>query len=513
MITKGVTLGKGVCVAAGAVVGKSFPVGSVICGVPAKLIRKIDLGYSRCTKETELMMAIPIGYEYILRKIYPLYRKMIGRDGQSLFQERRRTQYLSQTEIEAIQLSKLKTVLTNARDHVPYYREEFERIGFLPEDLNSLQDFGAVDFFIDKGIVRDNVDAFLADNRKAGDLNWHRTGGSTGTPLNFPTDKLTDAASASAIMKALDWSGIELGAKHAMFWGSPSFISRKKTDILKRWGNVARNRLMNRLFFLNYDIGEHNVEKIHFKLERFQPEYIRGMPTSLAVFAKLAKKKGLKLDKGRPKFVHSACEQLFDWQKEIIEEVFGAPVLNTYGLSEVGDIAYAAPCGNLHIMDDDVLVELFPYFGGEQEIVTTQLNNMGSPLIRYRTGDIATDIMPCACDLNSKTIQGLKGRAHDFILSPSGNFLHGQFLTHIIVFEPGIRKYQVVQNARDRIEIKLVVDEGYESACQKRIRTAIQSYMGKDVTIDFLIVDDIPLTVAGKYRWIVSHVGQMDDHI
>lgn len=452
-------------------------------------------------------------YEYVFRKLYPLYRKLIGRDGQSVFIQRRQTQFLAVSDIESIQLTKLKAVLVNARDHVPYYREEFERIGFIPEDLPSLGEFRNVDFFIDKGIVRDNVDAFLADNRRANDLNWHRTGGSTGTPLNFPTDKLTDAASASAIMKALDWWGVELGARHAMFWGSPTFITRKKTDKVKQWINRVRNRLMNRLFFLNYDIGEHNVTKIYKRLEEFKPEYIRGMPTSLAVFAKLAKKKGLKLDKGRPKFIHSACEQLFDWQKAVIEEVFSAPVVNTYGLSEVGDIAYEAPCGNLHIMDEDVLVELFDYIGGEKEIVATQLNNMGSPLIRYRTGDIASAILPCTCELNSKTLQGLKGRAHDFIVSPSGRFLHGQFLTHIIVYEPGIRKYQAVQKSRNSLHIKLAVDQGYESDCQSRIRSAIKAYMGEEVTVEFSLVDDIPLTAAGKYRWIVSELGSMDDHI
>lgn len=458
------------------------------------------------------MVRLP-SYDHVFRKLYPLYRKMIGRDGQAVFLERRATQYMSESEIETIQLKKLKTVLVNARDHVPYYREEFSRIGFIPEDINSLAAFHNINFFIDKGIVRDNIDAFIADNCKRSDLNWHRTGGSTGTPLNFPTDKATDAASASAIIKALDWSGIELGARHAMFWGSPTFISRKKTDIIKQWGNIIRNRLMNRLLVLNYDISEYNVAKIHNQLERFQPEYIRGMPTSLAIFAKLAKKQGLKLDKGRPRFIHSACEQLFDWQQEVIEEIFGAPVLNTYGLSEVGDIAYEAPCGNLHLMDEDVLVELFPHASSEQEIVTTQLNNMASPLIRYRTGDIARDIKPCTCNLNSKIIQSLKGRAHDFILSPSGKFLHGQFLTHIIVYEPGIRKYQVIQSKRDQLEIKLVIDEGYESTCQQRIQSAIQSYMGEEVTVVFIIVNDIPLTTAGKHRWIVSDLGSLEDHI
>ncbi|ARR54153.1 hypothetical protein HY78_12255 [Rhizorhabdus wittichii DC-6] len=164
-------------------------------------------------------------------------------------------------------------------------------------------------------------------------------------------------------------------------------------------------------------------------------------------------------------------------------------------------------------MDEDVLVELFPYIGDEQELVTTQLNNMASPLIRYRTGDIAAEIVSCSCQFNSRTIQGLKGRAHDFVVSPSGKFLHGQFLTHIIVYEPGIQKYQVIQKQPDLLEIRLVAGEGYEDDCQRRIFSAIQSYMGKEVNVELSLVEDIPLTPAGKHRWIVSELGALDQYI
>ncbi|WP_341018674.1 hypothetical protein [Brevundimonas diminuta] len=42
VIIKGVTLGRGVCVTAGAALGKSFPDGGLIGGVPANLIRQDD---------------------------------------------------------------------------------------------------------------------------------------------------------------------------------------------------------------------------------------------------------------------------------------------------------------------------------------------------------------------------------------------------------------------------------------------------------------------------------------
>lgn len=46
-------------------------------------------------------------------------------------------------------------------------------------------------------------------------------------------------------------------------------------------------------------------------------------------------------------------------------------MLNTYGLSEFGDIAFEAPCGNLHIFSEVVFAELQCFGPSLNELIVT----------------------------------------------------------------------------------------------------------------------------------------------
>lgn len=451
-------------------------------------------------------MNIP-GYTTLFKNIlYPIYNSLIGRPVYSTARERIASQHLSREQLQEIQFRKLKAVLINAQENVPFYREKFAALKFDARLLNSMKEFDKLDFYVSKADVKSYPRAFISELADEKKLTWHRTGGSTGEPLHFPTDPATNSASASAIVRALSWWNIDLGERHAMFWGSPQFIIRKPSDHLKRIANIVRNKFMNRLFISNYNLNDDNIKKYKTQLESFEPSYVRGMPSSLYVFAKSILKQSGPLQAKSLKVVHSACEQLFDWQKKTIEEGFGVPLLNTYGLSEVADIAYEAPCGNLHIMDEDVLVELKLFSMGQPEIVTTQLNSTMAPLIRYRTSDLAESVHQCSkCDMGLQVLSGLKGRAHDFIVAPDGRFLHGQLFTHLMVFEEGIDNYQLLQKSKDKLQISLVVNDTYDASAETRLTSAIKSYMG-DVDVVFAYVTAIPLTISGKHRWIISEL-------
>ena len=443
--------------------------------------------------------------------LYPLYNRAIARDLFNVLADREKSQWLAPEEIRDLQFRKLKQVLVSAGRKVPFYRRRFRKMGFNPERLQSLEEFSSLGLFVTKQDLQGDTEAFLAEGCNRKDLSWHRTGGSTGEPLVFPTDPVTEAASAAAFVRSLHWWNLEVGVRHAMFWGSPRFIIRTKADRLRKYTLGVRNRLMNRRFFSNYDLNATNMRRYRRTLERYQPEYVRGMASSLFIFARYLVEEGIQLERGRPVMVHSACEHLYDWEREMIEAGFRAPVANTYGLSEFAEIAFEAPCRSFHLMDEDVLTELVSTHRGEKEIVVTQLNNTMSPLVRYRTGDIAERVTRgCVCGRGLSVLEGIKGRAHDFIVAPDGQFVHGQVFTHLLVFETGIRKYQVVQEQLDLFRILLVIDKNYSRETEQRVIEGARGYLGDQARFEFEYVDSIPMTSVGKHLWIISKVARRE---
>ncbi len=83
--------------------------------------------------------------------------------------------------------------------------------------------------------------------------------------------------------------------------------------------------------------------------------------------------------------------------KKRIENAWGAKVFDHYGLSEVGPIGIECQdsIGTMVILESEMIIEiidpttLLPAVPGEiGELVVTNLGRVGSPLIRYRTGDL-----------------------------------------------------------------------------------------------------------------------------
>jgi len=86
--------------------------------------------------------------------------------------------------IEALRREKLRELLRYCYDRIPYYREQFRRIGAEPEDFRSPEDL--VKFpILDKETLRDHAEELLDPNADRSGWIKYRSSGSTGIPLEL----------------------------------------------------------------------------------------------------------------------------------------------------------------------------------------------------------------------------------------------------------------------------------------------------------------------------------------
>ena len=114
--------------------------------------------------------------------IFPIHERLKGHSTVAVLREMEQTQWLSRDRISALQVNRLREFLLEVQKHVPYYRDLFDRINFLPEEITSLADLQRLPL-TDKAVIRANTDRLKADNSK--DLARFNTGGSSGEPLKY----------------------------------------------------------------------------------------------------------------------------------------------------------------------------------------------------------------------------------------------------------------------------------------------------------------------------------------
>jgi phenylacetate-CoA ligase len=247
-------------------------------------------------------------------------------------------------------------------------------------------------------------------------------------------------------------------------------------------------------------------------IRNYKPKQLFGYTSSIYLFAQFLKKNKIDMSKIGIKAVFVTAEVLHNFQRQVIQEVFGCPVANGYGGRDSGFIAHECPEGSMHITED-IYVEFIkedgqPAKSGEQgEIVITHLESFGMPFIRYRTGDMGVPSEKvCSCGRGLPIIEKIEGRTTDFVVTPDGRMMHALGLIYILRDIEGIEKFKIIQKSADYLQIKITRNGKYLQAYEETIRDKIQKVMGGRVNIDFDYVDNIETEKSGKYKYVVSEV-------
>jgi len=247
-------------------------------------------------------------------------------------------------------------------------------------------------------------------------------------------------------------------------------------------------------------------------LTAWKPHFLIGRVTTLVLLAEAARASGHPLRGLRSVF--ASAEVLDDASRSLLKSEFGCPVLDFYLSFEGGCLAWECPaCSGYHISADMVIMEVLrgdgtPAAAGEEgEVVITNLHSTAMPLIRYRQGDtVVLSTKQPRCGRRLPLLDRIYGRKEDMLTLPSGRRIAPQAVPHVFIPVPGIKRWQVVQTALDRLEISIEPREGFDDSARRLLREEMMKLLREDVRIDIIEVPEISRDPSAKSRPIISLV-------
>jgi phenylacetate-CoA ligase len=418
-----------------------------------------------------------------------------------------RSQWWSQKDLETYQMRQLRLLLDHAYENVPYYRRVFDERALQPEDIQNLSDLRLLPF-LTKEILQKNLSELKARNYSENAFEYVTTGGSTGIPVGFYYEKGVSRAIEWAFMKTQwDRVGYRFGDKCVILRGL--IVNSGVDGVFWEKGFFGRWLIMSSQHMTDETMGAY-VEKIR----DFRPRFIQAYPSSAVILARYMAEHDLPPFSSL-KAVLCGSENLYPWQRNLLESVFGCRIYSWYGNSEQTVLAGECEVNtHYHIFPEYGIVELIgkddqpvTREGELGEVVATGLNNSICPLIRYRTMDVAMAMnTPCACGRRYPLLDKVEGRLQEFIVTRNGRLISMTAINmHSDVFD-NVIQFQFFQERVGEVTLNIVRKPEYTPKDTISIHEELQKKLGDDVQVSVRFVDHIPRTERGKYRFLIQRL-------
>jgi phenylacetate-CoA ligase len=142
-------------------------------------------------------------------------------------------------------------------------------------------------------------------------------------------------------------------------------------------------------------------------MKKLQVTVLASLPLVAVMLAEIAEMKGLDPRRDFPHLRALCCagEPLTPARRQLLEQLWGVPAYDNYGMTETGPQAMDCPERQLHPWQDHFHMEVLDERleravapGEVGQLVVTSLTPRATPMIRYMTGDRVRLLeRPCAC--------------------------------------------------------------------------------------------------------------------
>lgn len=402
---------------------------------------------------------------------------------------------LSRSEIEELQLTRLKGTLKRIYDKVPAYRNKMDDAGVTCDDIKTLADIRKLPFTV-KQDMRDTYPFGMFTVPKKDLVRIHASSGTTGKPTvvgytKNDMDMWTECVSRIACMGgASDEDVAQISFGYGMFTGALGLHYGLE--------NIGASVI---------PVSSGNTKKQIMYMQDFGTTLLVATPSYALHMAEVAKEMGVDPAKDlNIKIGLFGGEGMTEPMRDEMYKFWGSDMKATqnYGMSELVGPGVSGECLELcgmHVNEDHFIPEIINPDTGEVlpagekgELVVSCITKEALPLIRYRTGDITRLFYePCKCGRTTVRMENISGRSDDMLIVRGVNVFPTQIEEVLLQVEEIGPHYEILvdrKNHLDTMEIKVeLADESLLDSyaklgeLEKKIKFNLRTVLGLDAVI------------------------------
>jgi phenylacetate-CoA ligase len=408
-----------------------------------------------------------------------------------------------EVDLEEYEILKLKETVANAYNNTKFYRKLFDDIGISPNDINSRKDLQKIPV-VDKSMVREFYNSFLAINYPMKKTFHVTTGGTSGAPLKLLQSKNIWAKEVAFFMSVFSEYGYNPSLlKGSLRGGNFSSISDRKIWVL--------NPVNNEIIFSPTHINRNTIKTYVNVLNELRPLYLHGFPSSMLFLVYNMKQMDIRLDY-QLKAILLVSEGFSQGDSEQIADFFQCSVASFYGHSE--RLVYARSLnsgfgidkyridrryGLFELLDSDK--KIIESGGVRGEIVGTGFDNYIMPLLRYRTGDFTQYVNYG----NGEISLVESNRSQEYIDCKDGiQIAFSSFIRVSEMNQMHIFKYQIIQPKPGKCIVLIIPDIHFNSEHKRKLIESFKRRAGLILDYEVLVVDQLRTTKRGKFKLIIK---------
>lgn len=408
---------------------------------------------------------------------------------------------MSREELEQLQLERLQATLNRVYKNVTCYRNKFNALQIVPEDVQALTDLTKLPFTTKEDLrLNYPYGMFAVPLREV--VRIHSSSGTTGKPTVVGYTRNDLKSWSNLVARFMTAAGVthddvvQIAFGYGMFTGAFGLHYGAET--------IGASVI---------PMSAGNTEKQIMIMQDYRTTALVCTPSYAITIADKMERMGIDPKGLSLKFGLFGGEPWSEAMRREIENRLCISATDNYGLSEIIGPGVAGECqckSGMHIFEDSFIPEIIDPDSGEVlppgsvgELVLTTLTKEAFPMIRYRTRDITSlDYSPCECGRTIVRMRKTMGRSDDMLIIRGVNVFPSQIEEVLMAIEGCEPHYQLVvsrEGAMDLLEVHIEVTENIffdemkmQRAFLENIEKRIESVLGVGIQVKLVEPNSIP---------------------